>query len=37
MGVSNRRVWTLVVLAAALILGAVGAWFAVATDGADTG
>ena len=26
----------LVVLAAALILGAVGAWFAVATDGADT-
>jgi hypothetical protein len=36
MGVSNRRIWTLVVLAAALIVGAVGAWFAVATDGADT-
>jgi len=32
----NRRVWMLVVLAAALILVAVGAWFAVATDGADT-
>jgi hypothetical protein len=36
MGVSDRRIWTLVALAAALIVGAVGAWFAVATDGADT-
>jgi hypothetical protein len=36
MGVSHRRTWALVVLVAALIVGAVGAWFAVATNGADT-
>ena len=36
MGVSDRRIWTLVALAAALIVGAVGAWFAVAKDGAET-
>jgi hypothetical protein len=36
MEVSNRRIWTLVALTAALIVGAMGAWFAVATDGAHT-
>ena len=36
MEVSNRRIWTLVALTAALIVGAIGAWFAVATDGAHT-
>src|SRR5262245_9113972 len=36
MGVSGWRIWMLVAVAAALIAGAAGAWFAVATDGADT-